>query len=202
MAQKSGIRHPLLMYRRTTDRVGVSTFFFGLILGGAWGWSDYSSTPLFHVNIDLWLFVGAVVCLAISAFAFLARYMAYAQVHAGYLSIVTPFLRLNVSYRRVRNIHPALIKQLFPPEKSKWAQNSYLEPFLGKTAVVIETKGYPMDPFLLRLFLPSQMFSPQTTGLVILVPDWMKFSTEIDSFQGSWLQTQSNKSRTNLPGRI
>jgi hypothetical protein len=92
-------------------------------------------------------------------------------------------------------VHPTLVQQLFPPGESSWAQRSFLEPFYGKTAVVIELHGYPMSPALLKLFLPAQMFSPQFTGFVILVPDWMKMSTELDSFYGAWLQTQGVRAK-------
>jgi len=109
---------------------------------------------------------------------------------------VTPFLRLNISFRRMRSAHPALLQQLFPPQSAKWAQRRFLEPFYGKTVLVIELKGYPLSPFLLRLFLPEQMFSTRSEGLVILTDDWMKFSTELDSMHGNWLQAQKNKTKS------
>jgi hypothetical protein len=43
-----------------------------------------------------------------------------------------------------------------------------------------------MSPKMLKIFLAPQMFSPQGKGFVFLVPDWMDFSTELDSFRSSW----------------
>jgi hypothetical protein len=39
------------------------------------------------------------------------------------------------------------------------------------------------------------MFSPLTPGFVLLVPDWMEFSEELESRRGAWLQTQANHKR-------
>jgi hypothetical protein len=109
--------------------------------------------------------------------------------------VSTPFLRFRISFRRMRSVYPVLVQQLFPKEEAKWTERNFLEPFYGKTALVMELKGFPLNPVLLRLFLPAQMFSPRTTGFVIIVPDWMKLSTELDSFHGAWLQRESLRRR-------
>lgn len=194
-ARKSGARHPLLFYRRTMDRVWRVTFLLGLILVATGWWALIRETEIFGIGSDIWLFATAVVAFALSAFAFFSRYVAYVQVHRDYFSVVTPFLRFRISFRRMRTVHPVLIQQVFPKEESSWAQRNFLEPFYGKTALVMELKGYPLSPILLRLFLPAQMFSTQSIGFVLLVPDWMKLSTELDSFHGVWLQRQSSRRR-------
>jgi len=147
------------------------------------------------ISSDIWFLIVAVVALSISAFAFVARYRAYVQVHNDYLSVVTPFLVFRVSFRRMRSAYPVLLQQLFPSDKARWSERQFLEPFYGKTVVVVEMRGYPLNPKLMKLFLPPQMFSPRATGLVFLVPDWMVFSTELDSFHGNWLQAQRSRAR-------
>jgi hypothetical protein len=195
--EKSGHRYPLLFYRRTMDRVWVYSFILGTILITVWGWSQFGKLPLLKMNADLRVFIGAVVSFSISIFSFLSRYMAYVQVHPSYLKIATPFLRLKISFCRMKSIHPALVQQLFPTKEAGWSQRSFLEPLYGKTAIVFELNGYPLDPILLRFFLPVQMFSPASTGLVILVNDWMQLSTEFDSFFGAWLQLQGRSRAKN-----
>jgi hypothetical protein len=116
------------------------------------------------------------------------------------MSLVTPLFRLNISFQRLRSAHPALIQQLFPAKESSWARRSYLKPFYGKTAIVVELKGYPLNPALLRLFFTKEMFSPRNKGFVILVPDWMKFSTDLDTLHGKWLGGQNIKGK--LPGNL
>jgi len=198
-AKKSGIRHSLLFYRRTMDRVWKATLILGLVLVAAGTLSLVDETLIFNISSNVWLFACAVLAFALSIFAFITRYMAYLQVYSAYISIHTPFLRLNISFKRVRSVHPVLMQQLFPDSDLSWSQRSYLESFYGKTAVVVELNGYPMSPTLLKLFLPSQMFSPQSPGLVLLVPDWMKLSTELDSFYGAWMQIQSGQ---RVPGSV
>lgn len=189
---RAGARHPLLFYRRTMDRVWKYTLLLGLILAMALGFNLLSSREVFGLSSDTWLMVVTVVAFALSAFAFFSRWMAYVQAQPASLNIITPFLRLRLSYKRMRSIRPTLTQQLFPADKSSWALRSYLEPFYGKTALVVELRGFPISPTLLKLFLPEAMFARTTTGLVLVVDDWMQLSTEIDSFRGAWLQKESN----------
>jgi len=193
---RKGTRHPLLMYRRMMDRVWKYTLVLGLVLAAATRWQLLRERDIFGWSSNIWIFSAAALSLIVCGFAFVTRYMAYVQVREDALRLYTPFLRLKISYRRIRSVHPALMQQLFPPEKSNWSQRSFLEPFYGLTALVVELRGYPMDPALLRLFLPGQMFSPRSQGFVIMVKDWMKFSTEFDSLHGAWLQNQGTRQRT------
>jgi hypothetical protein len=196
--RKSGKRFPsLLLYRRTMDRVWRTTLLFGLVLLSVWAWTMFRPDSYFGGG-ESWFLVGAIVSLSLSLFSFIARFLAYVQAHTNYLSVVTPFLRMKVSYRRVQSFRPVLVQQLFPPGDSGWAERNFLEPFYGKTAVVMDLRGYPINPTLLRLFLPAQMFSRRSKGLVFVVPDWMEFSTEMDTFHGTWLQSQGIRPRGSI----
>lgn len=192
-------RYPLLYYHRTMNRVSGSTLILGLLLLAIWAY------PLIHEKALGWfsnkdlLLIAAAVTLSIALFAFFARAMAYVQFNEDHIHMVTPFLRFNISYRRIRSAYPVLLQQLFPPQTSKWAQRRFLEPFYGKTVIVIELLSYPINPALLRMFLPLQMFSPRSKGLVILTNDWMKFSTELDMVHGNWLHAKKAAER---PGSV
>jgi hypothetical protein len=188
-SQKAGKRHPLLLYRRTMDRVLSAAVLLGFLVALAWGWI-YFGEPQRMPDAAPWLIAGGLVALVFAIFAFLARWMAYVQPRSNHLRVVTPFLNLKVSYRRIRSVHPSDFQQLFPPNETSWSQRNFLGPFFGMTAVVVELTSYPLNRSLLRLFLPRQMFSTGMPGLVLLVPDWMALSTELDSLQGLWLQFQ------------
>jgi hypothetical protein len=200
-SRKSGNRYPLLLYRRVMSRLWPSAMILGLLLLVVWGWEWFFTTPLLEDGDNIWLAVAGLVSLAFALFAFVGRSMAYVQPNRDHLRLVTPFLRMNISYRRLRNSRPAVFTQLFPPNEASWAQRNLLAPFYGKTAVVVELTAYPMNPRLMRLFLAPQMFSPRSKGLVMLVPDWMAFSTELESFRGTWMQSQKSASRPTLPVR-
>jgi hypothetical protein len=135
------------------------------------------------------VFVGGVLLIILALLILLARGLAYTQARFDHLCISTPFTRIKVSYRRVRSVHPANIAQLYPPEKLRGSSHAFLEPFFGKTAVVVELNSYPLSPAALRFFLGSHCLLPHGTGLVLMVPDWMSFSTEIDTIYGKWRYT-------------
>jgi hypothetical protein len=183
------------------SRLWASALVLGLLLMVIWGWGWFFTTPLLEDGENIWLAVAGLVSLAFALFAFFGRSMAYVQPYRDHLRLVTPFLRLNISYRRIHNSHPAEFTQLFPPKDASWAQRNLLAPFYGRTAIVVDLAAYPMNPRLMRFFLAPQMFSPRSKGLVLIVPDWMAFSTELDSFRGTWLQSQKSAPRVTLPAR-
>ena len=196
--KKSGKRQPLLFYHRTMGRLWRITFVLGLVLAVTWGWRLVNTTGVYYIiGTDSWLLLGAILAFGLSFFAFFSRFLAFVQAHARHLHISTPFLRLNVSYQRILSVRPLLVQQIFPKDELKWAQRNYLEPFFGKTALIVEITEYPMNPALLKIFLPPQMFSKQVTGFVLLVPDWMQFTTELDSYRGSFQQEEKSRERAN-----
>lgn len=200
-SRKAGNRYPLLFYQRVMDRLWRSTLLLGVLLLVAWSWSWFSTTPLFDRQENNWLVVGSVVLLCFSIFAFFGRKMAYVQTRQDHVRLVTPFLRTNISYRRIRRFHPTAFQQLFPLGEASWAQSRLLSAFYGTTVIVLELNSYPFPRALLRFFLAPQMFSPQSTGLVLLVPNWMKFSTELETYRSKWLQAQNKRQSTSIPLR-
>lgn len=192
-SRRAGGRHPLLFYRRTMDRVGWSVLILGIVVAVSGWFSLIPPREILGFHSDIWLFVLAVVAFALAAFAFVGRFLAYVQPRDGYLLIATPFLRLRVSYQRIHSIRPMLVQQIFPSDRLTWAQRGFIEAFYGKTAIVVGLLSFPVRPALLKLFLPDAMFARDRKGLVLMTPDWMKLSTEIDSFYGNWLQTQRRR---------
>lgn len=194
-SKRSGSRYPLLFYRRTLGRLALGAFVLGLTLIVVWGWSLIEPHDILFFEGETLVLLSAVASFGIALVAFIARGQAYVKPYHDFVLIATPFLHIRVSYRRIRSLHPALIQQVFPPEKQSWTQKRFLAPFIGKTALILELRGYPLNRMLLQLFLPRYMFYPQGDGFVLLVSDWMKFSTEFDSFTGAWLQTRGNSTR-------
>jgi hypothetical protein len=143
---------------------------------------------LFDEPFDTIIIAGGTVLITLAFLIFLMRGMGYVQAGKDHLRIMTPFLRLKISYRRIRTAHPAEFAQLFPPSKAKWAERRLLAPFYGNTVLVVELSEFPVPASILHLFLPRVMFSPQAKGLVLVVKDWMALSTELESYLGVWLQ--------------
>ncbi len=198
--KRVGARHTLLIYRYTWDRLWRPAIILGVVCGALWWQAGSAATPLLATADTVWMLAAAIVSLGLGLFGLAARHMGYVRLYPTHFQIVTPFLRLKVSYRRVRSARPAAMTQLFPPQAQTWGRRRFLRPFYGMTAIAIELRGYPLSPGVLRLFLPRQLFLPQSTGFVLLVPDWMAFSTEIDTFLGRWRDRSSM--RTREPGLL
>ncbi len=195
--RRVGKRHPLLFYRRAADPVWQTTLGLGLLflIGQQLSGSVLpyiGMTPYLPSPFDEILFFSGLLLIVVGLFVFLAGRLAYAQARPDHLRISTPFTRIKVSYRRVRSIHPANIAQLFPSANLRGSARSFLEPYFGKTAVVVELTSYPFSPGALRFFLGSQSLLPHGSGLVLMVSDWMSLSTELDSIYGNWRQGRSS----------
>jgi len=109
------------------------------------------------------------------------RKMAYVQPFSNHLRLVTPFLRLNISYKRLHKTSTATMGALFPPSSvSNWTRG-IVEPIAKLTAIVIDLYAYPISPFALKFFLSPLFFKDKTPHFVILVDDWMRFSAELES---------------------
>jgi hypothetical protein len=134
-----------------------------------WRWQ------LFAVVGGLAIFVGI--------FFLIIKQFAYVQPFPTHLRLVTPFMRVNISYKRIYKTTATEMRQLFPfKSMSGWVRDIF-SPFASKTALVIELKSYPISPVILRLFLSRFFFKDKTPHLVILVKDWMRLSSELESMK-------------------
>ncbi|MGD0612532.1 MAG: hypothetical protein ABSB41_13555 [Anaerolineales bacterium] len=186
-----GSRHTLLLYTYILNRLWRGLLATGIVLIALAvgldllpGWLPQDAF-LQVESLRLWV-TGAVGALVIFVAIFLVafRKSAYVQPYRDHLRLVTPFLRLNISYRRIRQASCTEMARLFPNVKG-W-QRTFLRPLAGKMAIVLDLDGYPISRGALRLFLSPFFFPDRTTRLALLVPDWMEFSTELESMRGSW----------------
>jgi len=180
---RPGHRYSLVMYTRMIDRWWPATLLLALgMFALAWAVRSYYPDPLYDWR---WLTLGSVgvFVLVVTLFLFVIRKAAYVQPHADHLRLVTPFLRLNISYKRLRRASSATISGLFPVASiSNW-QREILEPLAKRTAIVVELNGYPISQTVLRLFLSPFFFKDKTPHFVLLVDDWMRFSSELESMR-------------------
>ena len=180
---RAGHRYPLLVYRHILNRWWFALIFMGLGMF-ALAYSDYSE-PLGPFMPWTWGFDAAVGGLAILVgfFFWSIRYFAYVQPYPAYLKLVTPFMRINISYKRIQKTTATEMRYLFDyKHMSGWVKEIF-SPLATKTALVIDLNGYPVSPKVLRLFLYRFFFKDQTPHIVILVQDWMRFSSELESMR-------------------
>ncbi len=193
----SGHRHLLLLYMYTINRwwrkvLGAGIVLLGLSLG--LGLLPRYLPQDHFLSVDprkLWAAGGlAVLLIAVSVFLVAIRKSAYVQPFSDHLRVVTPFLRLHIAYRRIQQAASGEMSALFPPSKVRGWRRSFLGPLLGKTVVVLDLAAIPISRTALRLFLSPYFFPDKSPRLILLVPDWMAFSTELESARSAWLESQ------------
>ena len=180
---RAGHKYPLIVYRHLLNRWWPALFTLGLGMF-ALAYSEYID-PMTQFLPWRWQVLAGIGVLAIlvGVFFLVIKHIAYVQPLPGHLKIVTPFMRINISYKRFKKTTTTEMRYLFPRKSlSGWMQD-IVSPLATKTATVIDLNGYPISPFVLRLFLSRFFFKDKTPHLVILVNDWMRFSSELESMR-------------------
>ena len=199
----AGRRHRLVLYTYMLNRWWPAVLWIGvvlLVMTAALGGIPlyFPQFPVVWVS-DWNLYVaGAAGGMAVLGAIFLVavRKSAYVQPFNGHLRLVTPFLRLNISYRRIRRTYTAEMQQLFPPNRFKGLKRELVRPLARETLVILEMNQLPLNRIALRLFLSPFFFPNKTARLALLVPDWMAFSTELDSFHSNFQDGLRQKAQT------
>lgn len=200
---KGGRRYPLVVYTHMINRWWPAIFTLGLALLALswairnWGFEDWR-----------WLAFSSIggLCIFLGILMLILRKSAYVQPFSDHLRLVTPFLRVNISYKRFRRASSANMGALFPPQSVSSWRREIIQPLAKMTALVIELTGYPMSQSSLRLFLSPLFFKDKTPHFVILVDDWMKLSNELESMRSGTAPSTPQKKRDNsilsrLPGK-
>ena len=195
MASKGGRRYPLVIFTHMMSRWWTAVFTLGLaMLGLAWAirWWGFEQWR--------WMtFAGLGVMTAIAGLIiWMIRKTAYVQPFNDHLRLVTPFLRLNISYKRFLRTSTANMGVLFPPKSVRSSLQDIVEPLAKMTAIVIDVKSLPMSQNMLRLFLSPLFFKDKSPHIVILVADWMRFSAEMDSLRHGGGAPQKVEHRRNI----
>ena|SRR5919106_1976357 len=180
---RAGHKYPLLVYQHMLNRWWPAMIAIGLGMF-ALAYSEYIH-PMSQFISWRWQVLAGVGVLAVlvGLFFLVIRHIAYVQPMPGHLKLVTPFMRINISYKRFKKTTTTEMRTLFPPKSlSGWVRDIFA-PLANKTAMVIDLNGYPISPLILRLFLSRFFFKDKTPHLVILVSDWLRFSSELESMR-------------------
>ena len=181
---KAGKRYPLLLYTHMIDRWWPAILLLGLALGSlAWPLYQDPFTRLaepWRWQAMAWL-GGAVILFSLVMAAF--RKAGYVQPFSDHLRLVTPFLRMNISYRRILRTTMVSMAATFPPKSISGWRRGILEPMAGMTAIRVELNAFPLPLSAMRFFLSPFFFKDKTPHFIFLVKDWMGLVTELDSMR-------------------
>lgn len=183
---KAGKRYPLLIYTRMMDRWCPPVFLIGLATL-ALAWWRYTDLYTRLTTPWQWMTLAGAggLCILAALLMLILRRSAFVRTYSDHLLVVTPLLRMNISYRRIVRTSTATMAVLFPPARLPFLKREAIEPLLHRTAVVIDLNALPMPRPALNLFLSPFFFKDQTPHIVLLVPDWMRFSSELESMRGT-----------------
>lgn len=197
---RGGRRYPLVIYTHMINRWWPAILVLGFaLLGVSWG--------IYNLGFEQWRWLGMASVGGLNIFIGLAllflRKGAYVRAFNDHLRLATPLLRLDISYKRIRRTSSANMGVLFPPSSvSKW-QAEIVQPLAKMTVIVLELNAFPMSQSALRLFLSPLFFKDKTPHFVILVEDWMRFSSELESMRtGLTTETVQKKRDASILSRL
>jgi hypothetical protein len=159
--------------------------------------------PFLPWRWQLCVAIGGIAIL-IGIFFWAIRFFAYVQPFPNYLKLATPFMRINISYKRIRKTTTTEMRYLFAYKSMSFWVKEIFSPLAAKTALVVDMTAYPISPVVLRLFLYRFFFKDKNPHLVLLVEDWMRFSSELESMRsGIDLDTPTQKrQRSSILNRL
>lgn len=191
MAPRGSKKFRLLIYAHMLNRWWTVTLTLALTLFGyvglLWGAEYYFTSPAQNPLPRLESSSGIVLLTAgglsflFTLFLITIRSFAYVQLFGDHLRLVTPFLRLNIAYKRIQRTTPSEMAALFPPRSLSAWRREILAPLASHTAIVIHLTAYPIPRAFSRLFLSPFFFADRTPHFVLLVDDWMGLSTALES---------------------
>jgi hypothetical protein len=197
---KGGRRYPLVIYTHMMNRwyPVILLLGFGLI---ALAWA------LYRWGFEEWRWLGfgsvGVLNIFLGLLMFLLRKSAYVQPFNDHVRLVTPFLRVQISYKRLRRAFSSNMGALFPPKAISRSMIDIVQPLSKMTAIVIELTSFPMSQAALRMFLSPLFFKDKTPHFVLLVEDWMRFSAELESMRTGSAASAPQKTRdTSILSRL
>ncbi|MGA7193070.1 MAG: hypothetical protein WBW94_05500 [Anaerolineales bacterium] len=183
---KAGKRYPLVIYTHMIDRWWPAILFLGLALASL-AWPLYQNPFMRLAEPWRWQAMawlgGVVIFVSLVMASF--RKSGYVQLFGDHLRLVTPFLRMNISYRRILRTTTVSMGATFPPKSISGWRREIISPLASMTAVKIDLNAFPLPLSVLRFFLSPFFFKDSTPHFIILVNDWMGFSTDLESMRVS-----------------
>lgn len=172
---KRRARFPLLVYTplRRWGSLGLLT---AIVTGAFWLLLPrvLGPTPLRPVVL-----LAVLAGLTLWAYGTFAPRVAHVRCEPHALRLQSPLMPLLISYRRVERTRTVPMGAVFDPRKDR-AVRRWPPEYLNMTAVAIDLKSYPVQPWWLRLWFDRHLFQPDRPGLVLLVDDWLGLSQQLD----------------------
>jgi hypothetical protein len=182
-----GKKHRLLIYdvvhRQRRGLFLLAALLFAGLYALPFVLDKETAAKLWPADYD-WLFLaGGIIAFLVFLYKLVAPRLAYVQCTNKSVRIQTPLVPLTISYKRIHTTRPNQWGRLYPPEKRNRRTRRLIERIGGREVIILDLKSWPAPMGWLRLWIPEVMFSPDSTGLVLWVNDWMTLNRELRDFQ-------------------
>ncbi len=176
-------RYPLLVYREMT-RTWVWPAIW-LIPGGVALWWAVPQVPQLDARFAPAGLVMSVAGILLLGYILLAR-RARVTCSKSKFVIHTPLYPVAFSYGRITMIRPVEFNMIFSPREEKSTRQRMYARLWGKTALVINIRGFPLPLGWLKLWFHPYLLHPKEKALVLLVEDWMALSIQLETRSTEW----------------
>jgi hypothetical protein len=184
-------RFPLLLYREWMRPMAVPAFCIMVLLIVLWVIALLGMLPEqwggSRPAQDILLGVAAIATFLLWVIVVVQPRLSYVECRADYLVLRIGFLRLIVSYSRVRTTRSVLHGQIHSPQAQPRSRRALARRMAPRQSVAIELTSYPMAFFLLRAMTHPFLFLGGQPGFLFAVEDWMGLDQSIEEARATWL---------------
>jgi hypothetical protein len=184
-------RYLLLLYREWMRPFLLPTFFIAVILIVLWVGALTGLLPermgVARSAQRLLLGVASLVALVLWLIVTLLPRVAYVQCLPDFFMIRVGFLRLIVSYTRLRTSRSVQHGQIHHPASQPRSRRSLAARMALKQCVALDLTSYPKAYFLLRAMTHPFLFLGGEPGFLFAVEDWMGLGREVEAMRSAWL---------------
>jgi hypothetical protein len=188
----SSPKHPLLIYRRLFSAWRTTALLIAVTSVPLW-W--LAPAPVNTLWLQAAFLTLTVVAGVLFVYTLVGPALSYVQCLPNHLLLSTPLYRLAISYRRIQTTRPVP----FAPQGVRWTKRWLAESFAGQTALAVDLNGYPVERRFLRLWLNEFVLPQDLLGVLLLTPDWMHLSREIEAHRGAWKTHRKDAGRDQNP---
>ena len=135
--ETKGDKFPLLIYRRWAKMLRLPSLLISIVSAVGWYFAPQDGQSILSGKAWLLLVVSGAGAL-IFLYSLRAHRAAYVQCLPAYVKIQTPFFGVAVSYKRIRQVRPVEYHTELPLSSMKNTQRRLLEPFLGRTVILLD----------------------------------------------------------------
>jgi hypothetical protein len=174
----------------------LPAFFIAILLAGLWGIARIGLLPInkgiTHSTQDLLLGIAALVAIGLWLIVALLPLAAFVQCLPDYLLLRLGFLRLIVSYSRVRGSRSVQHGQIHHAASQPRSRRALAVRMALKECVALDLTSYPMAFFLLRALAHPFLFLGQEPGFLFAVDDWMGLGRDLEEKHSTWFSRRKD----------